>query len=161
MAGLVFNAFFRRACYGFCCCCFTGRGSAKGLKTFSNNIYHELSAEDLKREYDKTKSELEIDSKIALERAQGSTKKYYELLNDKLKAKLIAIDEAVIERLKQNGIKSELGHPIESFVQLFKLSKTHSSHRLRSLYSYDIKDNPDFKKVQNIEESLRQLVAVK
>jgi len=35
---------------------------------------------------------------------------------------------------------------MEAFNQLFHATKGTATHRLRALYSYDIKDNPEFKK---------------
>ena len=48
---------------------------------------------------------------------------------------------------------------MEEFNVLFKSQKHSSVHRLRALYSYDIKDNPEFKKAQKIEERLRKFYA--
>ena len=53
-------------CPGFCCCCCAGNmdtvggtDGGKKLHTFSNDIYQDLSIEDLKNEYAKTKTELQ------------------------------------------------------------------------------------------------------
>ena len=49
------------ACTPFCCCWFTSdarQSGGKSLQTFSHDIYEELSVEDLKAEYAKTKTEL-------------------------------------------------------------------------------------------------------
>jgi hypothetical protein len=54
------------ACPGFCCCCCSGKGR-KQLQTFSNNIYTDLSVEDLKSEYTKAKTELS-DFRVMVER---------------------------------------------------------------------------------------------
>jgi hypothetical protein len=56
----------KNKCPGFCCCCFAGKGG-KAMQTYSNNIYAELSVEDLKLEYGKTKTELQ-DLKIMIEK---------------------------------------------------------------------------------------------
>ena len=45
---------------------------------------------------------------------------------------------------------------MEAFDQVFKVKKNDASHRLRALYSYDIKDNPEFKKAQKIEKRIRK-----
>ena len=132
------------------------------MKTFSNNIYDELSAEDLKIEYYRTESELKNELTEALKKAKGITATNYKSLKNKLIAKLKAIEMAAIDRINRHEKDSKMkpGHPIETFARLLKLSKTHSSHRLRSHYSYDIKDNPEFKKVQNIDEHFEQLCQI-
>lgn len=56
---LIFDTLFKGSCQGFCCCCFTGKSVSKGLKAYSNNLYGELSIEDLKAEYMKTKTEVQ------------------------------------------------------------------------------------------------------
>lgn len=44
----------------------------------------------------------------------------------------------------------------DAFDKLFKVRKTDPSHRLKTLYSYDIKDNNFFKKTQKIEAKIRK-----
>ena len=54
----VFLTLCKDSCAGFCCCCFTGKSRSKALYTYSNNIYEDLSIEDLRTEYAKSKTEL-------------------------------------------------------------------------------------------------------
>lgn len=49
----------------------------------------------------------------------------------------------------------------DAFDKLFKIRKGDPSHRLKTLYSYDIKDNGLFKKTQKIEDKLRRRYAPK
>ncbi len=60
-----------------------------------------------------------------------------------------------MKRLGRAGIKP-MDHTMDAFNQLFQATKTGSTHRLRALYSYDIKDNPDFKRAQAIEKRIRK-----
>ncbi len=55
-----------RKCPGFCCCCCTKEENGN-LSTFSNDIYAEMSIEDLKNEYSKSKTECQ-DYKLMIER---------------------------------------------------------------------------------------------
>jgi hypothetical protein len=61
VAGL-FSGLCGGSCTPFCCCWFTSdarqTNGSKSLQTFSHNIYDELSVEDLRAEYAKTKTEL-------------------------------------------------------------------------------------------------------
>lgn len=54
----VFLTLFGDRCAGFLCCCFAGKSKTKALYTFSSNMYEDLSVEDLRSEYSKTKTEL-------------------------------------------------------------------------------------------------------
>lgn len=53
----VFQTLFGDRCAGFCCCFCYGKSKNKALHTFSNNMYEDLSVEDLRSEYAKTKTE--------------------------------------------------------------------------------------------------------
>jgi len=118
VAGVITNTFFQRACYGLCCCCFTGKGSSKGLKTFSNDIYKELSVEDLKNEYMKTKTEVN-DFLSLVQTVQGKDKTDYELFIKKSEAKLQTIKSLVESRLRESGQEKALYDTMEGFNQLF------------------------------------------
>jgi hypothetical protein len=39
---------------------------------------------------------------------------------------------------------------------LFNTEKHDDTHRLKGIYSYDIKDNPEFRKSQKIEKRIRK-----
>jgi hypothetical protein len=54
----VFLTVFGDSCAGFCCCFCSGKSKTKALYTFSGNMYEDLSIEDLRNEYTKTKTEL-------------------------------------------------------------------------------------------------------
>lgn len=45
---------------------------------------------------------------------------------------------------------------MDSFKKLFNVKKNDISNRLRTLYSYDIKENPDYRKSQKIEKRIRK-----
>jgi hypothetical protein len=45
---------------------------------------------------------------------------------------------------------------MQTFDFLFNHKKNDASHRLKALYSYDIKDNPNFIRAQKIEKRIRK-----
>lgn len=71
---------------------------------------------------------------------------------------MLCIKEMLNKWLKQAFI-NEVVDIEDAFNKLFKLRKSDPSHRLKTLYSYDIRDNTLFKKTQKIEEKLRQKYA--
>jgi len=48
---------------------------------------------------------------------------------------------------------------VSGFDNLFKHKKADLSHRLRTTYSYDIKDDDTYKRVQKIEKRMRKYYA--
>lgn len=124
-------------------------------KAYSNNMYKEMVIDDLHVEYKKTKTEAEHYS-ILIE-AGGVKKeiKSVEYLVKKLESKKKTIKEMINRWLRQAFI-SEVLDTNDAFDKLFKVRKTDPSHRLKTLYSYDIKDNNFFKKTQKIEAKIRK-----
>lgn len=47
---------------------------------------------------------------------------------------------------------------LKDYDQLWQKKKNDLNHRLRSLYSYDIKDNADFKRSQKTEKFIRERI---
>lgn len=82
----------------------------------------------------------------------------------KLSNKLEEIKEYVRLKLWDEGIDHAVGvdgdDTMEGFQKLFKAKKKNRSnnqHRMRSLYSYDIRDNRKFMKIQKIEKRIRKI----
>jgi len=124
-------------------------------KAYSNNMYKEMIIDDLKTEYNKTKTEGEH-YRILVE--AGGVKKEFQAVDYLLKkydAKKRTIKEIINKWLRQAFI-DEVLDTNDAFDKLFKVRKTDPSHRLKTLYSYDIKDNNIFKKTQKIEAKIRK-----
>lgn len=114
-------------------------------EAYSNNIYREMTIEDLNREFDKTQLELD-DYKGTLE--AGLIKKEHKAVEYMLKRyekKQLTIKEMLNRWLRQAYI-NQVSDVADAFNKLFKIRKGDPSHRLKTLYSYDIKDNTLFKK---------------
>ena len=62
----------------------------------------------------------------------------------------------MINRWLRQAFIDEVNDTNDAFDKLFKVRKTDPSHRLKTLYSYDIKDNAFFKKTQKIEAKIRK-----
>jgi nitrogen fixation/metabolism regulation signal transduction histidine kinase len=123
-------------------------------KAYSNNIYREMTIDDLRREFQKTQTEAN-DYKALLEAAAiRKETKAVQYLVKKYDAKLLTIKEMLNKWLKQAYI-NEVVDINDAFDKLFRIRKSDPSHRLKTLYSYDIRDNTLFKKTQKIEEKLR------
>ena len=111
--------------------------------------------DDLKQEYNKTKVE-GSDYRSIME-AGGIKKeiKAVEFMLKKYDIKKRQIKEMLNKWLRMAGIGSVLD-TMDAFDKLFKIRKSDPSHRLKTLYSYDIKDNTNFKKTQKIEKKIRE-----
>ncbi len=161
----VISTFFPRI-WGklFCCfkCLATQIETLSGEKykidedtAYSNNIYKEMIIDDLKQEYLKTKNEGD-DYAISME--SGGIKKEIkavEYMIKKYDIKKRTIKEMLNRWLRQAFI-DEVLDTNDAFDKLFKIRKSDPSHRLKTLYSYDIKDNNFFKKTQKIEKKIRK-----
>lgn len=114
-------------------------------KAYTNNIYREMTIDDLRREFEKTQTESN-DYRALLEtngiRKEGKAVEY---MLKKYDMKLLCIKEMLNKWLKQAFI-DEVADINDAFDKLFKIRKSDPSHRLKTLYSYDIKDNTLFKK---------------
>lgn len=124
-------------------------------KAYSNNIYREMIIDDLKLEYNKTKNEGD-DYRAVIE--TGVIKKEIkavEYMLHRYEIKKRTIKEMINRWLRQAYI-SEVLDTNDAFDKLFKVRKSDPSHRLKTLYSYDIKDNTFFKKTQKVEDKIRK-----
>ena len=73
----------------------------------------------------------------------------------RLENKLKTMKKLLVYHLKKGGIDGA-NDTTDGFNKLFKLKKSDNSHRLRTLYSYDIKENADYRKSQKIEKRIRR-----
>jgi len=123
-------------------------------KAFSNNIYEELDGFDLRTEYKKTKNEVEITS-LMMER--GLLKKDPKTLNflTKMTEKRQYLRVLLMKKLKDLGVQGA-NDTMDGFYQLLSHTKHNHSHRLRSLYSYDIQENPKYKRSRKGEKRVRE-----
>ncbi len=133
-------------CPGFCCCCLTRSSENKGLlTTFSNDIYSDMSIEDLKNEYNKTKIEVQ-DFKLMIDKglAIGTDAQDMQMFLKKQETKLKLMKQILTQKMLQAGIQPASNDTLSNFDQLFNQKKNDASHRIKALYSYDIKDNHTF-----------------
>jgi len=132
-------------CPGFCCCCFTKSGANKALTTFSNDIYSDLSIEDLKKEYAKTKIEVQ-DFNLMIDKGliSGTDVQDAQVFIKKQEMKLKLMKQILTQKMLQGGMQPASNDTLSNFDQLFNQKKNDASHRIKALYSYDIKDNHTF-----------------
>lgn len=126
-------------------------------KVFSNDIYEDLHVTDVKREYIKTKNELNDYESIIGNRSKAlfiEDSKWSQHTTQALKDKLNYMKTYQTHFLTQTN-RPVRQDSLENFDELFKEFKHKSNNRLTSLYSYDIKDNPTYIKCQKIEEKIR------
>ena len=74
----------------------------------------------------------------------------------RIDVKLRKMRELLSIKLKKDGIPISKD-TLEDFKVAFKNKKNDNSYRIRSMYSYDIKDNVEYKKSQKIEKRIRKL----
>lgn len=132
-------------CPGFCCCCCTKSAGNKGLTTFSNDIYSDLSIEDLKNEYAKTKIEVQ-DFNLMIDKGliSGTDVQDAQIFIKKQEMKLKLMKQILTQKMLQAGMQPASNDTLSNFDQLFNQKKNDASHRIKALYSYDIKDNHTF-----------------
>ena len=141
-------------------CCFSRSQNKKlNTETYSNNVYKELSIEDLKNEYKKTKSEYIDYSHMLDKKLFDPTDPNLIHFMNSLDNKMHYIKHIMKKKLTQDGLE-EANNTMDSFKRLFKSEKNQDAHRMISLYSYDIKDNRDYKKIQKIEKRIRKFYKV-
>jgi hypothetical protein len=125
---------------------------------YADNIFREMIVDDLRREFEKTEIEYN-DLKTLFDAGQIKREpKAVEHMLKKVESKITSIKELINRWLRQAQITKVEG-PSDAFHKLFKFRKSDPSHRLKTLYSYDIKDNELFKKTQKVEEKLRKRYA--
>lgn len=66
----------------------------------------------------------------------------------------------LLQKLRDEKIEP-LNDTLKDYDQLWQRKKNDLTHRLRSLYSYDIKDNADFKRTQKTEKFIRERMSKK
>ena len=62
----------------------------------------------------------------------------------------------LLNRWLRQAFIDEVQNTDDAMDKLFKIRKSDPSHRMKTLYSYDIKDNNNFKKTQKIENKIRK-----
>ena len=146
------NAYCAHVWEYFCCCCKLRK--THKTESFSNNIYEELGAYDLRSEYRKTKNELDIltlmINKQAIVNDEG-TRKYLA----KMQEKRHYIRVLLMTRLQQLDIGGA-NDTMDGFYKLLSETKNDHSHRMRTLYSYDIQENPKYKRSRKGEKRVRE-----
>ncbi len=114
-------------------------------RAYSNNIYREMTIDDLRREYEKTVLEANDYKDLVYHELVKRENKGVDHLIKKYDKKTFTIKEMLNKWLILAGIM-EVEDVTDAFHKLFKIRKSDPSHRLKTLYSYDIKDNNIFKK---------------
>eukprot|EP00347_Sterkiella_histriomuscorum_P019608 403340984 len=138
-----------------CCLCFNQKNHEDMvMSSFSSNIYKELGVEDLKQEYKKTKTEL-ADIKNMLQSGSLPSNERTNLIVNQLTEKVKTIKGILLTSLKSEGMMGA-NDTMDGFLKLFKHKKNDTNHRLKTTYSYDIKDDPTYKRVQKIEKRMRK-----
>ena len=118
---------------------------------YSANIFEEMTIDDLRKEYQKTKTEkYHYRAEVRLERLKQGDMEY---LMRRLDEKTRAVKTLLNGYLKKAKI-SKVQNTIDAFDQLFPLHKTEKSHRMRQLYSYDVRDSKMFKNTFKAEERI-------
>ena len=127
------------------------------IESFSNNIYAELSGYDLKNEYKKTKTELahfKFSVKKKLMVNDLNTQNFLKKLQDKLDN----IQAVLMMKLKKVNI-NEVNDTMDGFYRFIESRKSDKHHRLRSEYSYDIRDNNKYKRSKKGEKQVAMYLA--
>ena len=119
---------------------------------YSANIFEEMTIDDLKKEYQKTKIEkYHYRAEVRLERLKLADVEY---LMGRLDEKTKAVKTLLNAYLKEAKISKVL-NTIDAFDQLFPLHKADKSHRMRQLYSYDVRDSEMFRNTFKAEERIQ------
>jgi hypothetical protein len=125
-----------------------------GMPAFSGNIFQEMMIDGLKNEYVKSKEEhkecLSLSKNGAI---QKDLIKYFYSRND---AKLKAIKQLLAKWRQEAQLSTRLD-TLETFDKLrYSHIKDHKRHRMRSLYSYDVRDHEDFRHLFKVEEKIKE-----
>ena len=64
--------------------------------------------------------------------------------------------EVLLASLKNEGAGGPFNETMDAFVKLFKMKKNDTTHRLKTRYSYDVKDDLQYRKSQKIEKRMRK-----
>ncbi len=116
-----------------------------------------MSIEDLKNEYGKSKTECQ-DYKLMIERGMitGEEAQEVQAFLARVEIKLKFMKTQLTQKMLQIGLQPASTDTLSNFDQLFNKKKNDASHRIKALYSYDIKDNLTFQKTQKIEKRIRK-----
>ena len=116
-----------------------------------------MSVEDLKNEYAKTKTEAQ-DYRIMIEKGilKGDDIQDTQSFLRKVEHKLKLMKTHLAQRMLKIGLQPSSNDTLSNFDELFNKKKNDASHRIKALYSYDIKDNQTFQKTQKIEKRIRK-----
>ncbi len=142
----------------FCCFSQERPDGRKTLKVISRNLYKELSVEDLRHELLKTKTEILEYEKILDKVTRLKEDKSVEISKylSKLRIKEKVIKDIFRSKGKEEGIALEYDQTVDFIDEVFNKKKHEANHRMRGLYTYDIKENPDFKESQKTEQKVRE-----
>ena len=138
------------------CCFSSGDDSGDGRKTLkvvARNIYKELNVEDLRAEYLRTKSEIQDYELLKVKHPDDH--EAVQIYLEKLKIKLGVIKDLFKSKGKQEGLTQD-GDTLAFVDAVFNAKKHEASHRMRGLYTYDIKKNPDYEESQRTETKVTE-----
>ncbi|TNV86581.1 hypothetical protein FGO68_gene17344 [Halteria grandinella] len=126
-----------------------------GQPCFSNNLYQEITIEGLKSEYSRTKDEQkEYLQEVKSGAIQKDLVKYFYSRND---MKIKIIKGLVTKWQKESKMELQRLNTLETFDKLFPLHVGDlKKHRMRSLYSYDVRDHETFRHTFKVEAKIRE-----
>lgn len=58
---------------------------------------------------------------------------------------------------KMEIIEAEINNTLDYMDRVFNYKKHDADHRMKGMYTYDIKENPDYRESQKTEEKVRSL----
>lgn len=137
----------------FCCYSSERPDGRKTLKVIARNIYKELSIEDLRTEFLRTRSELADYAELLVsnKKLTQAERESLELYVAKLKIKEKAIKDLFRGMAKEDQLDEVDGKSIDMVDAVFNSKKHDATHRMRGLYTYDIKENPEYHESQKTE----------
>jgi hypothetical protein len=142
----------------FCCYSQERPDGRKTLKVIARNIYKELSVEDLRSELLRTKAEIS-DYEDLLRNSKKIKQEEVQEINlylSKLRFKESAIKDLFKVKAKEENLDLDQNDTLGLVDEVFNQKKHEATHRMRGLYTYDIKENPDFRESQKTEEKVRE-----
>jgi hypothetical protein len=142
----------------FCCYSSEKPDGRKTLKVVARNIYKELSIEDLRTEYLRTRTELADYAELLAshKKLTQTEKESLELYVAKLKIKEKAMKDLFRSKAKEDELDEVDGKSLEMVDAVFNSKKHEAAHRMRGLYTYDIKENPEYHEAQKTEQKVRE-----
>ena len=142
----------------FCCYSNEKPDGRKTLKVIARNIYKELSIEDLRTEFLRTRSELADYAELLTnhKKLTQAERETLELYVAKLKIKEKAIKDLFRGMAKEDQLDLVDAKSLEMVDAVFNSKKHEAAHRMRGLYTYDIKENPEYHESQKTEQKVRE-----